>query len=132
MKHLPPELRDWYFPFNWEVSDIWGLPGKIEQRKTIDLVWHLAEPFWSSVRGNGLLFDLRPIDVLVEPQKNAYHHARIEDADTSFPVSLTSYKETEIIIDGIHRLAKLARNNIETVHVKVISEKSIEKIAKYT
>ena len=131
MKNLPLEMREWYFPFNWDVKEVWGLEGKIERRKTEDLKWHLEKPFWSSVRGKGMMFDLMPREVLEKPEKYFYHSTRIKDADISYPVCLTSCKEREIIIDGVHRLAKLVAESIEAIGVKVINEKSIANIAKY-
>ncbi|MCP4267861.1 MAG: hypothetical protein GY777_20210 [Candidatus Brocadiaceae bacterium] len=131
MKYLPPEMSDWYFPFNWDVNAIWNLEGSIEQRGIKELGWHLEKPFWSSERGKGMLFDLKPGDVLANPDKSFYHSTRIKNADVSYPVCLTTYKGIEIIIDGIHRLAKLASDGVQTIEVKVINEKSIESIAKY-
>lgn len=124
-------MSDWYFPFNWDVNEVWELEGKTEQRNIQDLKWHLEKPFWSSVRGKGMMFDLKPKEVLSKPEKHCYHSARIKDADVSYPVCLTTYKGREIIIDGIHRLAKLESDNIETIEVKVINGKSIANIAKY-
>lgn len=131
MKHLPKEMREWYFPFNWDVNEVWELEGRIEKRKIEDLTWHLDKPFWSSVQGKGMMFDLKPREVLEEPEKHFYHSARIKKADISYPVCLTLYEEREIIIDGIHRLAKLVGKNIETIEVKVVSGESIANIAKY-
>lgn len=124
-------MSDWYFPFNWDVNEVWELEGKIERRNIKDLKWHLEKPFWSSVRGKGMMFDLKPKEVLAKPEKHFYHSARIKDADVSYPVCITTYKGREIIIDGIHRLAKLVSENIEIIEVKVINGKSIANIAKY-
>ena len=131
MKHLPPIMCDWYFPFNWAVKDIWKLEGKAEQRNIDDLEWHLDIPFWSSERGKGMMFNLTPREVLDNPNVYIYHSTRIKKADTSYPVCLTVYKGREIIIDGIHRLAKSVSENINSIEVKVINEKSIANIAKY-
>ena len=57
---------------------------------------------------------------------------RIELSDTDYPISLVCFKGREVIIDGIHRLAKLVRINTQAVYVKVFSEESIEQIAIYT
>jgi len=122
-------MSDWYFPFNWNVKDIWELEGKIERRNIEDLEWHLDKPFWSSVRGNGMMFDLRPIEVLAKPDEHIYHSTRIKEADVNYPICLTIYKGREIIVDGIHRLAKLVDEKIKTIEVKVINGKSIVNIA---
>ena len=129
MKQLPEEMKGWYFPFNWQVSDIWDLEGTIESRRIIDLEWHLDIPFWSSERGKGMTFDLKPGEVINNPLFNVYHYNRLIDSDLSYPLCLTKYKGREIIIDGIHRLAKLKLHNMESVKVKVIDEKQIQNIA---
>lgn len=131
MKYLPPEMEEWYFPFNWEVKEIWELDGKIEQRPVENLAWHLKMPFWSTQRGKGMLFDLKPIDVLDDPNINPYHTNRINQADENYPIILVEYKNREVIIDGIHRLAKLTRKKVKVIDVKKISGESIETIAKY-
>jgi hypothetical protein len=130
-KYLPLEMREWYFPFNWDVKELWKQDGKIESRNVKDLEWHLRQPFWSSQRGKGLLFDLKPTCVLLDPIQSPYHMARIQDADLNYPICLTGYQGREIIIDGIHRLAKAFSQNADTITVKVISEKAITLIAKY-
>ena len=122
-------MKDWYFPFNWEVKSIWELEGVIEKRNIKELEWHLDIPFWSSERGRGMTFDLKPRDVLENHEINSYHLKRLIDADESYPICITNYKGKEIIIDGIHRLAKLKSKCIETIEVKVISENSIKNIA---
>lgn len=124
-------MKEWYFPFNWEVADIWRLEGRLEKREVKELEWHLEIPFWSSERGKGMLFDLKPKEVLGNPEKHSYHSRRVIEADESYPIGLAEYKGREIIIDGIHRLAKLFSTGIETADVKVISEGSIKNIAKY-
>ncbi len=78
-----------------------------------------------------MLFDLKPRDVLEKPGKYSYHITRIKEADESYPVCVTEYKGHEIVIDGIHRLAKLVSGNVETMNVKVINGESFENIAKY-
>ena len=130
MKYLPAEMVDWYFPFNWDVKEVWEIEGEIETRNIEDLEWHLDKPFWSSERGKGMIFDLRPRDVLNNPNTHFYHSARITDADLRYPVCLTLYKGNEIIIDGIHRLAKAVSKSFKTIEVKVINDCSFCKIAK--
>ena len=129
MKELPEEMKDWYFPFNWKVSDIWDLKGEIEVRSLKDLEWHLDIPFWSSERGKGMTFDLKPRDVLQNREINNYHHKRILDTDESYPLCVTSYKGKEIIIDGIHRLAKLKIKKAKSITVEVFGEHAIQSIA---
>ena len=131
MKQLPPELIDWYFPFNWDVELLWKLNGEAKEKKIANLEWHLDKPLWSSVVGQGMLFDLKPIDVLANPKRHAYHWNRIEQADTRNPICMTEYKGRDIIIDGIHRLAKFVCKEVELIDVKFINESTIQEIATY-
>ena len=56
---------------------------------------------------------------------------RHAQADLIYPVCLTRYKGNEIIIDGVHRLAKRVSEDIETLEVKIISRESFANIAIY-
>lgn len=94
--------------------------------------WHLDKPFWSSAQGNGMRFDLRPIDVLANPQEHSYHWNRIEQADTTYPICVTKFLGHEIIIDGIHRLAWFAARKVAIVDIKLVSENELQKIATRT
>ena len=132
MKRLPPELADWYFTYNWEVKGAWKLSGKLIEREVASLEWHLDAPLWSSEQGKGMLFDLRPREVLSDPDKYVYHWNRIEKADTSYPICMTSYKGREVVIDGIHRLAKFMSMKTEQVNVKLINENNIREIATFS
>ena len=131
MKYLPPELIDWYFPFNWDVEELWQLEGELETKEVVNLEWHLDQPFWSSESGKGMLFDLNPREVLINPHKYPFQRRRIYEADIAYPIYMTTYLDREIIIDGIHRLAKAVETKLKTISVKFINENSIQKIAKY-
>lgn len=125
-------MNDWYFPFNWNVKDIWELEGRIEYRNIDNLIWHLDIPFWSSERGNGMMFDITPREVLNKADVYHYHNMRIKNANTDYPVCLVKYKGREIIMDGIHRLARLVSEDCASIRVKVINEKAVVSVAKYT
>ena len=132
MKYLPPELKEWYFPFNWNVETLWDLEGRLETREVASLEWHLDQPLWSSETGKGMLFDLKPRSVINNSPHYPYHHQRITQADLSYPICITTYLDREIIIDGIHRLAKTVEQKIKTVNIKIIDECLIQQIAQYT
>lgn len=131
MKKLPPELVEWYFPFNWDVKEVWDLEGRLEQRSVRDLEWHLEMPLWSTEAGRGMLFDLRPRDVLAAPEIHRDHARRMAEADESYPACVAEFRGREIIVDGIHRLAKLVGKGTEVMEVKLMDEASIRSIARY-
>ena len=78
-----------------------------------------------------MLFDLKPREVLTNPLQHPYHSNRIEEAEINYPICVTRFKEREIVIDGIHRLAKIVGINITQVDIKLIDERSIQEIAIY-
>ena len=79
MKRFPPEMSDWYFPFNWDLSRLWALDIPQEIRPMSALRWHLDIPIWSVEKG--LNFDLCPIDVIQNMGRHPRHDARIAKAD---------------------------------------------------
>lgn len=49
--------------------------------------------------------------------------ARVEAADTSFPIIITDTKKHgKVVLDGAHRLAKAVRRGDEKVHVKLVKD----------
>ena len=76
-----------------------------------------------------MTFDLKPNDVLENPLFYEYHYNRLNEADLSYPLCVTNYKGKEIIVDGIHRLAKLKLQSSETIAIKVISESDLRSVA---
>ncbi|MFC1736596.1 hypothetical protein ACFL1X_10810 [Candidatus Hydrogenedentota bacterium] len=119
MKQLPAEMRDWYFPFNWNLERLWALEVPVEEKPMSELEWHFDIPIWSSVKGK-MLFDLRPSVVLENPGMYLRHDRRIEATDISFPIDMMYTVDRHAIIDGVHRLAKCARLGLKNVKLRVI------------
>ncbi len=65
MKLLPPEMRDWYFPFDWCPERLWALDVQTETMDMSELRWHFDTPLWATAKGRH--FDLNPIEVLRNP-----------------------------------------------------------------
>lgn len=128
MKYLPPELADWFFPFNWNVQELWNVEGKIEQRDLTSLLWHLDYPFWSSVQGKGILFDIRPKTVLENMDTYPWHKERIYKADLNYPLIISEYKGKEIIMDGLHRFAKASLQDEKIITIRMINSCEVKKI----
>jgi hypothetical protein len=119
MKKLPLEMRDWYFPFNWDLSRLWALdvPTTIFPRS--ELKWHFDIPIWSKEKG--MHFDLCPVEVLCNPGMHPRHDAQIEKTDLSYPIDMMFSVDRLVIIDGVHRLAKYELNGIDDVQVRIIT-----------
>lgn len=123
MKKLPPEMRDWYFPFDWDVDRLWALDIPVQTLLMSELRWHFDVPIWSK---EGVLnFDLCPNEVLRNPGRYPVHDARIAGADISHPLDLMFSGDRLVIIDGVHRLAKYEKAGLELVKVRIIPQEMI-------
>lgn len=78
-----------------------------------------------------MLFDLTPTEVLMNPNAYPYHMNRINEADLRYPIYITNYNRRDIIIDGIHRLAKCVMHKNEYIKANFVSEIVLEEIAIY-
>ncbi len=123
MKRLPPEMRDWYFPFDWDLSKLWNLNVPTTTLPLSELKWHFDIPIWSKEKG--MHFDLCPKEVIQNPGHHPRHDARIEKADISHPIEMMFTVDRLAILDGIHRLVKYEINRIEQVQVRIIPEEMV-------
>lgn len=121
---IPSEMRGYYFDFNWSNAQIWALDAPAETVALSELAWHLDIPIWSSVRG-APRFDLRPRDVLRTPAVHPDHYERLCSADTSWPLDTMWTTDRYVILDGVHRLARLVLEGAETAHVRRIPRAAI-------
>ncbi len=119
-KLIPPELRPYILPFNWEVRQVWPLEAAILPTPIADLELLLEKPFWSRTPRQ-LHFDLRPHDVLSGRVPSAYHEERIARADTRYPLDFIRDDGRLFILDGIHRLARLWSSGVTTVDIRAHS-----------
>ncbi len=121
---IPPEMRGYYFDFNWSNERIWALDVPVGVVPVRDLAWHLDIPIWSTVRGEPR-FDLHPRAVLKDPVSHAFHTERMLGADTRYPLELMWTGERFVILDGIHRLARLVHERAESARVRRIPRAAI-------
>ncbi len=115
-KTLPLELG-FYVPFNWDNKKIWALDLPSETAFVNDWVWHLNLPFWSTIPKQPL-FNLKPSEVLEYPEKYVYHSERIRSADTSYPIETFFINDRWVILDGIHRLARLVQEGVLELRIR--------------
>jgi len=127
--HFPPDIREFYFDFDWENCKVWNLDIPVESILITDIQWHLDMPFWASVPGKPL-FDLVPNDVLRQLDEYPYHREKLEKCDTSFPIDVMWSEGRFVILDGIHRLAKLKMMGATLVRIRKIPTEMIPKIRK--
>lgn len=123
MKLLPPEMRDWYFPFDWNLDRLWALDVPTETRDISKLRWHFNVPIWASAKG--MHWDLCPAEVLCNPGRYPQHDEKIERGDISYPLDMMFTVDRFAIIDGIHRLAQYEKRGLTTVKVRIIPREMI-------
>ncbi len=88
------------------------------------LRWILDVPFWEDTKGN---ITIAPNDVLNNLGDYPEHRDRILNADTSFPIHIMPNKNGKwLTLDGLHRLAKLARDGVTSIQVKKVTREQVE------
>jgi hypothetical protein len=50
------------------------------------------------------------------------HRTKIQEADISFPIIVTEYKDRLVILDGVHRLVKAFEEGNKIIKAKIIPE----------
>ncbi len=124
---IPPEMRGYYFDFNWSNERVWAQDAPVEVVPLSDLAWHLDIPIWSTVQGQPR-FDLRPRDVLGDPAGHPRHAERLAAVDTSYPLDAMWTTDRLVILDGIHRLARLLSEGADVARVRRHPRTSIARI----
>lgn len=112
-----PALPSLYRSFNWSNPRVWSLELPVDEVPLAELEWHLRIPIWSTVQGKRL-FDLVPIDVMEHPREYIWHYRRILDTSVRYPIDTILWDGTCVILDGVHRLARLWLSRAETVRVR--------------
>ena len=107
IKNIPDSLQDHILPFNWDVSRVWGLNACTERIERTQLDYLLKLPLWSSVPGKGMLFDISPLEVILDSAKYPHQTSRVQKAATFYPIDLLVFNRKIWILDGVHRIAKL-------------------------
>ncbi len=123
MKRLPPEMRDWYFPFDWALTKLWSLNLCVASLPVSTLDWHFDIPIWSKEKG--MHFNLHPAEVIQHPGMYPRHDLRIDNTDLSYPIDLMFTVDRLAILDGVHRLAKYKREGIDNAQVRIIPRQMI-------
>lgn len=124
---LPTQIKEVGFDFRWDEKKVWGLALPVEEMPIEELTWHFEIPFWFTKHG---FYDLKPAEVLSNPNRYSQKYQRIINTDTSYPIDIMFYKGRYVILDGLHRLAKLAISKALTVKVRKVEESMIPLIEK--
>ena len=126
-KKFPPEIGE-YFDSTWKKRELWELDLPNKAMRVSALQWHLDYPFWSR-EPPGPVFNLRPRVVLSNPSKHLRHWNRIVTADLSYPLEVGRFGERHVILDGLHRLAKVVLAGANELQCKLVPGHYIRKFA---
>lgn len=127
-KEPPQIIKDVGFDFGWDARDVWKLEAPITQMDVQDLTWHFDVPFlWE----DGGYYNLKPREVIDNPQKHKGEYERTMRADMSHPIDIMGNKGRWTILDGLHRLMKAIILGQEKVNVRIIPRSEIPNIKSY-
>lgn len=125
---VPDIIKQVGLPFSWEGSDIWGIDAPTESMHIRELTWHFDYPFWPT-QPDGF-YDLTANQVMTDPAKYDYEQKRIDAADTSYPIDIYYHNTRWVILDGLHRLVKLAEAGEKKIRVRKITYEQMKGIIK--
>ena len=125
-EEIPKIIEDVGFDFDWSEEKVWALDVPVEEINTNDLTWHFNIPFlWE----NGV-YNLKPVDVINDPDSHREEHERTMKADPIHPIDIMENKGRWLILDGLHRLMKLSIIKMDKIRVRKIPREKIPEILK--
>lgn len=125
-ENIPQIIKDVGFDFDWSEEKVWALDVPVEEISIDELTWHFDIPFlWE----NGV-YNLKPQDVIDNPDKHKKEYERTMKADLIHPIDIMMNKGKWLILDGLHRLMKASILNMKIVKVRKIPRERIPDILK--
>jgi hypothetical protein len=115
------------FDFDWDEAKVWALKEPVTMMPIAELAWHLDYPFFREGKGE---YNLKPRDVMTRPDSHAEDAERVMNADTSWPLDIMENNGQWLLLDGLHRLTKLAMSGATEVQVRIIPRSKIGEITK--
>src|SRR3989344_3597195 len=100
---MPDVIKNVGFDFNWSEEKVWALKLPVEDMSIKELEWHFDIPFWFTPGG---YYDLKPRTVIEQKDDNKQEYERTMKADLSHPLDIMYWKNSWLLLDGLHRLVK--------------------------
>lgn len=123
-QEIPQIIKDVGFDFDWSEPKVWSLEVPTEEIGINELIWHFDITFlWE----NGV-YNLKPQEVIDNPETHKEEYERTMRADISHPIDIMENKGRWLILDGLHRLMKLAISGEKIIKVRKISRDKIPEI----
>lgn len=117
-------IKDVGFDFDWSEEKVWDLNVPTEEMNINELTWHFDIPFlWEEG-----VYNLKPQDVINDPENHKEEYERTMKADLSYPIDIMENKGRWLILDGLHRLMKASILKMNKVQVRKISREYIPNI----
>ncbi len=126
-RKMPALIEKIGFDFSWSEEKVWALDLPVEEMAVADLEWHLDVPFlWT----DGGYYDLKPIEVMENPETHEKEFRRTMDADLEYPLDIMFWKGRWLFLDGLHRLMKAKLLGHTKVKVRKVPPSAIPLIRK--
>lgn len=126
-RNYTPPIEEVGFDFDWDEAKVWALDEPVIEMPLAELEWHLDYPFFWEGDGK---YNLTPREVMEHPTEHQAEYDRVMAADTSYPVDVMENKGRLLLLDGLHRLTKLAISGAVTVKARMIPRSRIPEIVK--
>jgi hypothetical protein len=124
---LPHIIKQVGFDFNWDNKKVWALNLPVKEMSISKLSWHFDIPFWWH---DGGYYNLKPSDVINNPEKYKQEYERTMSSDLSYPLDIMYWKKRWLLLDGLHRLVKAYILGENTIKVRKVPVKEIPNILK--
>lgn len=108
-----PEFRR----ITYSVERLWQLEAPVRQLPRSNLEFHLSLPYWATP---GKHFNLSPQEVIQDPAAYPHEYHRIVNTDLAHPIDVCHWKGKWMMLDGLHRLAKLKMLGQKNITVRDI------------
>ena len=123
-EEIPQIIKDVGFDFSWSEEKVWALEVPVEEMSIKELIWHFDIPFlWEDD-----VYNLKPQDVIDNPENHKKEYERTMKADLIHPIDIMENKGRWLILDGLHRLMKASILKMDKVQVRKVSRDFIPKI----
>jgi hypothetical protein len=123
---IPQIIKDVGFDFDWSEEKVWALDVPAKNMNISELIWHFSIPFlWEDG-----VYNLKPQDVIDNPEKHKEEYERTMRADLVHPIDIMMNKWRWLILDGLHRLMKASISEMDVVKVRKIPRERIPDIVK--
>ena len=115
--------------YSWGRDQLWALDLPCREVELSSLRWHFELPWWRGPdRG---WFQVRPLQVLADPDQYPEHRGRLEGVDLNWPLHVLRRRGRWLIVDGTHRATKAEQQGLRTVQARELSLNDLRLIASF-